>query len=80
MVALFVVACSTATPEVITVEKEVVVEKEKVVTVEVEKAVTVEVEKAVEVEKVVKETVVVEKEKGCREGSSRHGHVSASHV
>ena len=63
MVALFVVACSTATPEVITVEKEVVVEKEKIVTVEVEKAVTVEVEKAIEVEKVVKETVVVEKEK-----------------
>jgi peptide/nickel transport system substrate-binding protein len=45
-------ACAPATPEVITVEKEVVVEKEKVVTVEVEK----------EVEKVVKETVVVEKE------------------
>ena len=48
-------ACAPATPEVVTVEKEVVVEKEKVVTVEVEKA--------VEVEKVVKETVVVETEK-----------------
>ena len=35
-------ACAPATPEVITVEKEVIVEKEKVVTVEVEKAVEVE--------------------------------------
>ena len=55
VLGLLMAACAQATPEVITVEKQVVVEKEKVVTVEVEKA--------VEVEKVVKETVVVEKEK-----------------
>jgi ABC-type transport system substrate-binding protein len=48
-------ACAPATPQVITVEKEVIVEREKVVTVEVEKA--------VEVEKVVKETVMVETER-----------------
>jgi len=52
--ALILTACPAPTPQVIEVEKPVVVEK-KVVE-------TVVVEKEVPVEKVVKETVVVEKE------------------
>ena len=52
--ALVLTACPAPTPQIVEIEKPVVVEKEVVKTVEVEKEVPVE--------KVVKETVVVEKE------------------
>ena len=54
LVILSMVACAAATPEIITVEKEVPVEKKVVETVVVEKEVVVE--------KKVVETVIVEKE------------------
>jgi len=64
--ALILTACPAPTPQIIEVEKPVVVEKEVIRTVEVEKEVPVEkiVKETVEVEKVVRETVevVVEKE------------------
>ena len=68
VLGLLLAACAPATPQVIEVEKEVIVEKSVVETVVVEKEVAVEkqvmqtvvVEK--EVEKKVVETVVVEKE------------------
>jgi peptide/nickel transport system substrate-binding protein len=66
VVAMLLPACAPATPQVIEVEKEVVVEKAVVQTVVVEKEVAVEkkvVETVVvETEKKVVETVVVEKE------------------
>ena len=55
VVALFLAGCPAPTPQIIEVEKPVVVEKEVVKTVEVVKEVPVE--------KIVKETVVVEVEK-----------------
>ena len=79
ILAMLFTACAPATPQVITVEKEVVVEKpviqtvivekevpvekEVVKTVVVEKEVSVEKTVIVEVEKEVVRTVVVEKEK-----------------
>ena len=66
VVAMLLPACAPATPQIVEVEKEVVVEKKVVETVVVEKEVPVEkkvVETVVvEKEKVVKETVIVEKE------------------
>jgi ABC-type transport system substrate-binding protein len=69
VVAMLFTACAPATPQVITVEKEVIVEKPVIQTVVVEKEVavekevvrTVEVEKIVEVEKEIVKTVEVEK-------------------
>jgi len=69
ILAMLFTACAPATPEVITVEKEVVVEKPVIQTVIVEKEVPVEKEVIVEqtviveVQKEIVKTVIVEKEK-----------------